>query len=637
MDDKNLNSPTSFIGPRSGAIPPQDSTFNLEKDFDPTSACAKLRSRASRAEKYSVQEKIAEGGMGSIFRVIDRDLRRSSVLKVIHSHIMENRQMFVSFIDEARITGRLEHPNIIPVHDLGVMDEDKLYFSMKEVHGVGLNSILLKIREEDKATTEKYSLYMLLTLFRKVCDAVAYAHSKNIIHRDIKPENIMVGDYGEVLLVDWGLARTLVQDDTNFFDGSSKELDPLAETIGDRTKTQYGIVKGTPAFMSPEQAKGLTDMIDKRSDIFLLGATLYSIATLTLPFQGVDVYDILDNAELGNIQHPQARAPQRELPPELCRIILKAMAHEPEERYQTVEEMIQDLDDLLEGRTVSEQRVFQPGEYLIQEGDVGKEAFVILSGEVEVFKTVEGAKRPLVRLGEGDSIGEMAIISNEPRSASVIAITETHVVVITDDIIKNGLDKMPPWLGHVVHALVKRLRDTNVNIHALHNSNCTYHVLNQLRMIYLCHGTPAFDNYSGQTVIALNIDKVLKEIATNLCISPNRVTKIISTLMESSLVDSLDYSLLSIPNFSFFCQFTEFVRRQLGLATEYNLLSDVSFHCSESQYLVQHPLEGEHTESSEVTTVLPRSAEEIFGFNSEEELLSVFEEVFGSLQENFSV
>ena len=637
MDDDNLSRPTLHIDLNAGSVNSTANLFNLQRDFDARGACERLSSRASQTEKYTIQKKIAEGGMGSIYQVIDGDLKRPIVLKVMHPKIMENQQMFISFIEEARITGRLEHPNIIPVHDLGVIDEDKLYFSMKEVQGVGLNSILARIRRGDEETCQKYTLFTLLTLFRKVCDAVAYAHSKNFIHRDIKPENIMVGDYGEVLLVDWGLARQVDKPDPEIQDIELEDVDTLAEAIGNRTKTQYGIVKGTPAFMSPEQARGVTEEIDMRSDIFLLGATLYSIATLTLPFQGVDVYDILDNAEVGNIQHPQDRAPQRELPVELCRIIMKGMAHKPQDRYQSVKEMIQDLDDLLEGRTVSEQQIYQPGEFLIREGDVGKEAYVIISGEVEVFQTVDGGRLPLVRLREGASIGEMAIISKERRSASVVAITETHVVVITEDIIKNGLDKMPPWLGHVVHALVNRLRDTNVNMHPLFNSDCTYHVLNQLRMIYLCYGTPAMDSYNDKPVITLSIEKALKEISMNLCINLKRVTQVVSKLMETGLIDSLDYNHLSIPNFTLFCQFLEYVGDQLGFESPYDSFPQVSFLSNNSQYLVQYPLENEANEESELRTIEPRGVDEILGCNSGEELLGVFEEILGALQENFSV
>ena len=637
MDEESLSRPTLHINPSAGIAKPVETIFNLQRDFDFTTVCRQLSDRRSHSDKYVIQEKLAEGGMGSIYNVIDRDLKRTNVLKVIHPKIMENRQMFISFIEEARITGMLEHPNIIPVHELGILDDDKLFFSMKKVEGVGLNTILLKIRQEDEATVKKYSVFALLTLFRKVCDAVAYAHSKNIIHRDIKPENIMVGEYGEVLLVDWGLALSLDEQEPESEEDELEAVDTLAEAIGYRTKTQYGIVKGTPAFMSPEQAKGLTDQIDKRSDIFLLGSTLYSIATLTLPFQGVDVYDILDNVELGNIQHPQERAPTREMPTEMSRIILKAMAHNPDERYQTVEELIEDLDDLLEGRTVSEQMTFEPGELIIQEGDIGKEAYVITSGEVEVFKTVNDTRIPLVRLTEGDSLGEMAIISNQPRSASAVALVPTQLVVITEDIIKNGLDKMPPWLGNVLHALVKRLRDTNISLHPLFNSDCTYHVLNQLRMLYLCHGTPAFDSYSNQTIITVEVDKILKEIADNLCISLDRVTQVISKLLESSLVDSIDYQHLSIPNFELFCQFLEYVRQQFGMESQYDAIKDVRFRCNNHQYVVQHSLENDDLEPSPLSVVEPVSVDEMLGCSSDDEILAAFEEIFLSLQEDFTL
>ena len=173
----------------------------------PEDIVARLLERKEGSEKYLVGEKVAQGGMGAIYKVHDQDLQRTSVLKVILPNTMEDVLLFRRFIEEARITGQLEHPNIIPVHELGVLGANKLFFSMKYVKGEALGSILRKTRDVDPNYIKKFSLYTRLTIFRKVCDAVAYAHSKKIIHRDIKPDNIMVGEYGEVLLMDWGLAR----------------------------------------------------------------------------------------------------------------------------------------------------------------------------------------------------------------------------------------------------------------------------------------------------------------------------------------------------------------------------------------------------------------------------------------------
>ena len=162
----------------------------------------KLLSREDDSEKYVILQQIAEGGMGTIFEVEDQDLRRRNVLKIMRPEVERDPHLFERFVEEARITGRLEHPNIVPVHDLGVLGGEKLYFSMKQVHGEELADVLTRLRQGDPETTAKYGLYPLLTIFRKVCDATAFAHACGIIHRDLKPDNVMVGEYGEVLLMD---------------------------------------------------------------------------------------------------------------------------------------------------------------------------------------------------------------------------------------------------------------------------------------------------------------------------------------------------------------------------------------------------------------------------------------------------
>ncbi|MCH2175309.1 MAG: serine/threonine protein kinase, partial [Lentisphaeria bacterium] len=245
-------------------------------------------------DRYCDLKKIAEGGMGEVMLGKDVGLLRKTVLKIIHPRLLKNSDQFARFITEARITGQLEHPNIVPVHDLGILDGELLYFSMKYIEGKELGQILESLRLGDPKS-QRFSIFSLLTIFRKICDAVAYAHSKGIIHRDIKPDNIMVGNYGEVLLVDWGLARHV--------DEPLEKASPTAtkdffdeDNPGSATRTRDGIIKGTPAFMSPEQALGEVEIVNASTDIFLLGATLYAIATLEAPYavsSKDDIYKIL--------------------------------------------------------------------------------------------------------------------------------------------------------------------------------------------------------------------------------------------------------------------------------------------------------------------------------------------------------
>ncbi len=576
------------------------STDHKTKKFNPEKVIASLLKRENESEKYIIDSKVAQGGMGAIYKVHDQDLNRTSVLKIILPGVMKDALLFRRFIEEAQITGELEHPNIIPVHELGALGEDKLYFSMKLVQGEALGTILKQVRDGNPDFVERYSPFALLTIFRKVCDAVAYAHSKNIIHRDIKPDNIMVGSFGEVLLMDWGLARR-EKGKSQSVDGA----DPSGITQDDdnELKTQYGVVKGTPAYMSPEQAKGEVDEIDHRSDIFLLGSTLYAMVSFQVPFTGNDIYDILANAENGNFIDPGNRAPERQIPEELCRIIMKAMAYNRENRYQTVEELSLDLDALLEGNTVSIHKHFEAGEYLMQEGESGYEAYMIISGDVEVTKKVRGKEINLISLSAGDVIGEMALILKATRSASVKAIEDTEVVVITEETMKQGLSKLPPWMGKAVDSLAERLRKANVVVHPLVNGDCTYHVLNQLCFIHHCWSKPTELTDIGQTVVTLETKNTIHEIAINLSIPKKRVMIVFTHLLNFNVLTTMDENYIYIPNFVIFYQLLNFSKQQMQLQHSYGDVIGSSFFTQKEDLIIKHG-QAEGSLSSECSKIL---------------------------------
>jgi hypothetical protein len=231
-----------------------------------------------------------------------------------------------SFIREARLLARLEHPHIVPVHDLGLAPDGRPYFTMKLLAGETLDAILLRLRRNDAATLAKYPLPALLESFVRVCDAVAFAHSRGVIHCDIKPANVQVGDYGDVRLIDWGLAQEL-----------QGPPDPA------------GFVKGTPGFMAPEQAAGRGCAADVRTDVYALGALLYAILTWHAPVSGTDAADVLSRTVAGEIVPPRRRAPERQVPAALEAIACKALAADPAARYPTAEALLADVHAFTNG------------------------------------------------------------------------------------------------------------------------------------------------------------------------------------------------------------------------------------------------------------------------------------------------
>ena len=339
FDDKGLPlnekpfSEVNFVTAEVGSIS-QTMAFNPELGMD----FAAVEETAPVRKDYAVGEELARGGMGRIYLATDATLKRSVALKVSTTG---DKGEDSAFAREAKVLAHLAHPNIVPVHNLGEDLQGRPFYSMKLVHGQTLKAVIQKLQAGDAETVARYSVERLLDVFRKVCDAVSFAHSKRYLHRDLKPENIMIGEYGEVLVMDWGLAQWL---DEPFKSGNEAPQS----------------IEGTPQYMSPEQSKGRP--LDERSDIYSLGATLYSILTFRPPIEGANLVEVLRKLQTGEISPMQPvgnaasglvqkanQGPRKVVPSALQAVTLKAMALDPKERYQNVSELVADLEAYLHG------------------------------------------------------------------------------------------------------------------------------------------------------------------------------------------------------------------------------------------------------------------------------------------------
>jgi len=298
---------------------------------------------------------IGIGGIGTVFSAHDPVLHREIAIKILRPAYRNQLNYVTGFIREARITAQIDHPNVIPVHQLGVFDDAGAYFTMKRVEGVTLANILHKLKENDPETIKTYTRQRLLEIFVSICNGVAFAHSKGIIHRDLKPANIMVGDYGEVFIADWGLAIYRKEND-NSNSARKIELGALPEDPGaDENEESLNKISGTPAFMAPEQVTGTTADVDEQTDVYALGTILYSILTWEQsPYDGAStVTQLMRDVVYRKFLRPRRRAPRRRIPFELEAITLKAMDHDKSRRYKTVIALLSDVRNHLAKYPVS--------------------------------------------------------------------------------------------------------------------------------------------------------------------------------------------------------------------------------------------------------------------------------------------
>ena len=385
-----------------------------------------------------VLREIGRGVAGRIHPAVDRNLLRRVALKRLSKELASKQFYRDGFIAEAQMAGQLQHPNIVPVHELGVSPEGVPYFTMKLVEGVGFDRWL---RERPTGTSERVPEGLEILL--KVCDAIAYAHDRGVIHRDLKPDNVMVGDFGQVYVMDWGLAR----------------LSKTRPRSGSRAQMEAHGPVGTPHYMSPEQARGNPAEMDERSDVFGLGAILYQIVSGQVPYGKVhDPQEILARARAGQTVSIDEAMRKRPLAARIRAIVTRAISVDPAQRYPSVMELADDLRRFLRGGLYLPSKAFSPGEMILREGDAGDAAYMIISGQCRAFRAVEGREETLAMMGVGDVFGEMALLLYEPRSASVVAVDAVTVLVVDRKTLAEGLN-VDGWTGALVRALAHRFRD----------------------------------------------------------------------------------------------------------------------------------------------------------------------------------
>ncbi len=290
-------------------------------------------------ERYVTDKLLGEGGVGEVVRAMDNDIARPVAIKRIRSEV-KSPSTLLRFVEEIRTIGQLEHANIVPIHDVGVDERGDYFFVMKYMQGETLEEIIARLAAGDRATHEKYGVEERMRVFLGVLEAISHAHSRGFVHRDIKPANVMVGEHGQVMVMDWGLAKRV---------GAAELPATLAtRALGQDTtrlhQTAAGALLGTPAYMSPEQARG--EEATERSDIYSLCVMLYELLTLKHPLEDCHTLETMLDA----VQHREfpiaglvSHAHQRSTPMDLTWYLKAGLSKDPAERYQSVDAMIERL------------------------------------------------------------------------------------------------------------------------------------------------------------------------------------------------------------------------------------------------------------------------------------------------------
>ncbi len=372
--------------------------------------------------------------MGCINAAFDPVIGRRVAIKTLRDEYRDDDLAIAKFAEEARVTGQLEHPNVVPIYDLGDGTEDP-YIVMRLVQGRSLTQLLAESPCPSTSAEAADLLQRFVEVLLSLCDALAFAHSRGVFHCDVKPDNVMVGEHGQVYLMDWGVALT------------------------DGPREGFG---GTAAYMAPEQILGRTDDIDARTDVFLLGGVLYEILTGGPPN---DAASLVAAARGESLLIFQPRSLWTRLPPELCRIAARALSPQRGDRYPTISALRDDLEQFLKGGGWFDTLHVKAGESIVTEGEAGSTAFIIQSGSCEVWKTIQGERRMVRQLEPGDVFGETAVFARGPRTATIVAATEVTLKVITGEALNRELDQNP-ILAAFVRSLANLFREADAALSA---------------------------------------------------------------------------------------------------------------------------------------------------------------------------
>ena len=379
-------------------------------------------------------KRLGEGGMGVVYVAHDPFLRRDVAVKLLHEDLKPSQSQARGLLLEAQITASLRHPNIVPVHVIAQTEQGCPFFTMQVVEGYNLRQWWKREQLAPGTSTRVNEGIKILT---RVCEALEYAHSRGVLHLDIKPDNIMVGPFGQVYLMDWGLAF-------------SQEFP--------HSRRSQSEIAGTPGYMSPEQARG--GPVDERSDIFGLGALLFELISGETPYGSLKSSSVSRSAR-GETFSLTDMTKVFEIPDSLLSLVDQMVKSDPSERFESISEVNTALNVFLQDSLYLPQYRFEKDDIIVRQGEHGQCAFMILSGRCEAFFERADGHREFLRVMEaGDIFGEIALLLEGRRTATVRTLETTKVMQIDSSVLEES-GTMRGWNAKLLRQLAHRLSAKN--------------------------------------------------------------------------------------------------------------------------------------------------------------------------------
>lgn len=411
-----------------------------------------LKRSFANKRRYHFLAPVGEGGISNVSSFFDTRLNRVVALKELRESEQYKEELQQFFINEAKLIGYLDHPGVIPVFDAFLRGDGGACYTMKLYEG----ELLTELVEKGKKTDQRHMpLTQSFEIFLKLCETMAYVHDKGVLHLDIKPDNIMIGTYGEVMVLDWGSAY--LYDSTRFYEYLEQHTEKTG--LAHFAKEGKGIILGTPQYMSPEQTNSSRDTLTCASDIFSAGTVFYEMLTGRHPFPSHHSEELMD--QIRALNPPPPHEVNSDLPRRLSQLCMRMLQKNPVNRHGSFHDVLRELAECrIAGETLPVKH-YDAGRVIFNEGDAGDYSFMILSGQVEISKWIDGAKRVLARLGPGEVVGELAIISRQPRTATATALEPTRIRVMSKEDVEQELDKLSPWVGKMITGLSGRFIEIN--------------------------------------------------------------------------------------------------------------------------------------------------------------------------------